>query len=307
MRPGDRKLAQRIEEGLLSFDKARRFLPGILNSTTRTVLIEQILESIRSVNYISVIGTRDISNRRADPNDDMFDPLKAAILHQRNGRIEEAFWLVFLFIHFGKHAKAGYRYVREVCGRLGAAGRWDWARTSADPSGFRAWLDAHQDELRSNGPGFGNHRKRESLDAYSAGGTGAVVESYVGWVGPPRTHQELMEDALVRAYGNPQRAFDDLYRSMVTITRFGRLARFDYLTMVGKLGLALIEPGSTYMSGATGPLKGARLLFGVRENPAKLDRWLGELDAQLNVGMQVIEDALCNWEKSPDEFKSFRG
>jgi hypothetical protein len=35
--------------------------------------------------------------------------------------------------------------------------------------------------------GFGNHRKYESLDADSPRGTGAVVESYVGWVNPPTT------------------------------------------------------------------------------------------------------------------------
>jgi len=51
---------------------------------------------------------------------------------------------------------------------------------------------------------------------------------------------------------------------MNDVERFGRTAKFDYLTMVGKLGLAAIEPGSTYMQGATGPLKGARLLFGGR-------------------------------------------
>jgi hypothetical protein len=48
---------------------------------------------------------------------------------------------------------------------------------------------------------------------------------------------------------------------MRAVASFGRTARFDYLTMVGKLGLAGIEPGSTYMQGATGPFTGACLLF----------------------------------------------
>lgn len=191
MRPGDRKLAQRLEEGLLSFDRENRSMPGIRNPLTLAVLIEQMMESIHRVAYVSVIRTRDISDRRANPNDDMFDPLKAAMLHQRNGRIEEAFWLVFLFVHFGKHARIGYRYAREVYDRQGAAGRWDWASASVDPSGFRAWLNTNQYELKNNGPGFGNHRRYQSLDAWAPKGTGSAVESYVRWVAPPRTHEGM--------------------------------------------------------------------------------------------------------------------
>jgi hypothetical protein len=94
---------------------------------------------------------------------------------------------------------------------------------------------------------------------------------------------------------------------MDAVASFGRTARFDYLTMVGKLGLAQIEPGSTYMQGSTGPLQGARLLFGEAASAAALDAWLVELDGVLDVGMQVLEDALCNWQKSPEKFIPFRG
>jgi hypothetical protein len=94
---------------------------------------------------------------------------------------------------------------------------------------------------------------------------------------------------------------------MHVVASFGRLARFDYLAMVGKLGLAQIEPGSTYLQGSNGPLEGARLLFGKAASAADLDAWLLELESELHVGMQVIEDALCNWQKSPAEFIPFRG
>ncbi len=93
---------------------------------------------------------------------------------------------------------------------------------------------------------------------------------------------------------------------MDMIVSFGRLARFDYLAMVGKLQLASIEPGSTYMAGATGPRCGAQLLFGIDAKPKDFDGWLLELDDVLHVGMQVLEDALCNWQKSPREFEPFR-
>lgn len=313
LRPRDLDLAKRLEAGLLSYAQDKRPLLGLRHSSRRKAFLEQLLESIHRVKYVSVIRARELSVRRADPNDELFDPLKAAILHERQGNIDEAFWLVFLFVHFGKHPRAGWRYAREVYGRLGDGLRWDWASTSADPSGFREWLAAHHDEIkRPRLPrGFGNHRKYQSLDAYSETGTGAAVESYVQWVHPPRTHTNLIENALQEAGGDPYQTFDVLYRSMQAVVSFGRTARFDYLTMVGKLGLAPIEPGSTYMQSATGPLKGARLLFGGHEkamlSPKDLDLWLKDLDAQLHVGMQVLEDALCNWQKSPAKFKPFRG
>jgi len=233
--------------------------------------------------------------------------LKAAILQQRRGNVEEAFWLVFLFVHFGKHVRGGWRYAREVYGRLGEGELWDWSSTSRNPAGFRTWLNAHQNQLKRPGAGFGNHRKYESLDAYSATGTGAVVESYIVWVGAPRSHQQLIAETLERTKGSPEATFEHLYESMRAVTRFGRLARFDYLAMLGKLGLAPISPGSPYLDGSSGPLRGAKLLFGREEQPATFNAWIAELGEHLGFGMQVLEDALCNWQKSPAQFVRFRG
>lgn len=309
MRPKDQSLAQRLEAGLLAYDQERPLI-GIRNPVTRSVFLEQLVESVHRVKYVAVIRRRTLSERSADPNDDFFDPIKAAIVHHQKGELDEAFWLVFLFVHFGKHARAGWRYIRDVYGRLGNGERWDWANTSTDLPGFRAWLHDHRSALKHNGTpgGFGNHRKYESLDAYSPNGTGSVVESYINWVG--RTHQERMDQACQHTAGDPRKAFDYLYHSM-EVKRFGRTARFDYLTMIGKLGLAPLEPGSTYMQGSTGPVTGARLLFGGEKeaalSAAELDSWLIELDTKLGVGMQVLEDALCNWQKSPTKFKRFRG
>jgi len=263
VRPRDRELAERLQAVLLSFGRDKRALPGIRDAARQAALLEQLVESIHRVRFVAAILERNLSELRAEPNSELFDPLKGAILQQRRGNIDEAFWLVFLFVHFGKHARAGWRYAREVYGRLGDAGRWDWATVSADPAAFRSWLHARRGELKREGVprGFGNHRKYESLDAYTPNGTGSVVETYVNWVGPPRSHQELFEQAYLQAGGDPRKAFDGLYNSMESVARFGRTARFDYLTMTAKLGLATIEPPSTYIQGSTGPVRGARLLF----------------------------------------------
>ena len=242
----------------------------------------------------------------------MFDPLLAAELHRRQGARDEAFWLVFLFVHFGKHRVGGWRYVRDVYGKLNGRDHWSWESTSRAPSDFRNWLAEHAEGIKRAGPGgFGNHRKYQSLDACKPQGTGAAVESYVLWVSPPRTHDRLVSTVLAEAKGDAAKGFDLLYESMSEVTSFGRTARFDYLCMLGKLGLAPIEPGSTYMVGSTGPYQGALLLFGQGRRGgmtrAEADGKLVALGARLGVGMQVIEDALCNWQKSPDVYVAFRG
>ena len=309
LRPGDRALACDIDGGLSVFHQSTHRLPGIQSGSNRGTFIEQMIESIRRVRYVSVIRHREIGGRRRDPNDELFDPLRAAIFFQQRGEIDEAFWMVFFFVHFGRHRRGGWRYARDVYGRLGnPSERWDWVKTSANPAKFRQWLHTHLYEIEDTPRpgGFGNHRKYQSLDAYTGRGTGAAFATYIQWVAPPRTHLELMNQAIESADQDPRKAFNELYRSMNTVASFGRTARFDYLTMVAKLGLANIQADSTYMHNSTGPLSGARLLFGVEAGPRELDRWLIELEAQLGVGMQVLEDALCNWQKSPRVFVPFR-
>lgn len=313
MRPKDRPRAEQLEQALLSYDRTERPLPGIQDPQMRWVLIEQLIDSLRRTRYIRLIGERALSPRRADPNDALFDPLKAAALHHRAGDNNEAFWLVFLMIHFGKHQSGGWRYLREVYGQLGGEARWDWRSTSNDVAGFRAWLGEHQRYIkRSDAPGgFGHHRKYESLDAASPIGTGAVIESYVDWVLSAGDHDSLITIALDANEHDPARTFHYLYQEMSMVRRFGRLARFSYLSLLANLGLAPIRPAIPYMEGATGPLKGAKLLFGTFQNDPKLagqlDSWLGELGSRLEVGMQVLEDALCNWQKSPYQFVKYQG
>ena len=304
--------AAQIAAALQKFSDSVCPLPGIRTPRKAEVLIEQILESLHRVAYVSRIRDRSLSPNRQDPHCDSFDPLKAAILYQDAGEVDDAFWMVFLFVHFGRNLRTGWRLARDVHGALGAQ-PWTWDRVSRDPKRFRQWLASNLMTLQGcDGVArhFGNHRKYQSLDPASDNGTGAAVDTYVAWVGPTRNHRTRIEESLSRCGADPRRTFDDLYRSLRAVRSFGRTARFDYLTMVGKLRLAPIEPGSTYMQGATGPLSGARLLFGdtrKRLTSAQLDAQLVRLGQHTGLGMQVLEDSLCNWQKSPSRLVRFRG
>jgi hypothetical protein len=308
-----RQLADRLADGFDAYEAAEGPLPGF-TPARRTNLIRQLAESSRLSMYVEHLRTISLSPQAADPSDIWwFNPIKAAIIRRREGEDDEAFWMIFLLTHFGKHRRAGWRYVREVYGALGSDEPWTWQRVSADVIGFRNWLDAHRRQLSdpSVSHGFGNHRKYESLAGWTGAGTGSVVASYVAWVGDPPEHRVPFDGATASAENDPQVAFDVLYKSMVAVCRFGRLARFDYLTMIGRIGLADIHAGKAYLEGSTGPLKGARQLFQRAGEPnltaAALEAKAAGLRAYLGVTFDVLEDALCNWQKSPTEFRRFRG
>jgi hypothetical protein len=263
-------------------------------------LIEQVIESERRRRFVQRLSTADLSPLRADPSSTLFDPLKAAAIHRQRGETDEAFWMVFLFVHFGRSRGGGWRYARDVYSRLGT-GRWDWPTVAGDAAGFRSWLTENLTAIKGNGPGgFGNHRKYERLAE-----TSEVVETYVSWVGPERSHGARFAHAGHSA--DPRLNFAQQYASMALIARFGRTARFDYLTTVGRLGLADLVPDRPHLDSATGPLAGARLLFGSAQPARELDQALVRLGDDLDLTMDVIEDGVCNWQKSPGQFRPFRG
>jgi hypothetical protein len=297
-----------LEAGLVSFARQNRQLLGLPDKAHRVSLVEQMVESLRRIEYVKLIDRKAHGAERADPTNQLFDPIIAASLARRAGNSEEACWLVFLAIHCGKNLRSGWRLARLLYGGLGT--RWTWARVSANPTELSQWIARHEAELRPDGRyAFGNHRKYETLRPSSARSTGHVVTSYVRWVQAHGDHAGLFRDAA--GVGNRQRAFDHLYQSMSQIMSFGRTAKFDYLTMLSKLGLADIEPGIPYMAGATGPVEGSQLLFTGQRNSElsvrELDTLVAQLGAHLKVGMQVMEDAICNWQKSPGRFRPFRG
>jgi hypothetical protein len=194
--------------------------------------------------------------------------------------------------------------LRDVYSGLGI-GRWTCARAFAQPNGFRTWLSANRAGI---GGAFGNHRKYETLDTDSKSSTAVVIESFVQSCSPSPSGYFA---ALTHSTGNdPKQIFDAAYKHL-RIARFGRLAKFDFLSLLGRMDLAPVKPGSAYLRGATGPLRGAQLLVDGDPSPGRsadeLDEILQRLDQVLDVGMQVLEDSICNWQKSPRKFVHFRG
>lgn len=309
MTPRDKARARSLADAMSQYQAARGALPGLASPAHLETLVAQFIDSLRRVEFAHYIRDARHDNARMDPASDMFDPLRAAVMQNRVGKTDEAWWLVFLATHFGKHSQDKWRLVRDVYGKLGQGGFWDWSTVTDDTPKFRKWLVSHQAILKGEDGvtrRFSNHRKYEGLK-----GTPAVIASYVAWIAPFKTHSRLVRELHKKVGQDPQAVFAELYNSMDSVHRFGRLGKFDFLAMLGKLGIAPIDPGSTFLKDATGPLAGARLLFG-GEQKAKLaardlEVQLEALGASLGLGAQVLEDALCNWQKSPATYIRFKG
>lgn len=303
------ELAKKLDQKLRDYRVNGKVLPGIPSTAEREALVAQMVDSVARIDFVKAIAERPISPKRLDPKEvEMFDPLRAAIQHMRDGNVDEAFWLVFLFVHCGKHATKGYGLLRMVYGAFKDQFVWSWQRFTQNPN-FAVWLGQHIDAIKQQRRDFpfGNHRKYESLEQLDV-----VLASYVAWIASNNSHQQFIAAAKAKVGDDPKILFDYLYKSMDAVQRFGRTAKFDYLTMLGKIGLVNIEPPSAYMVHGTGPVRGARLLFsGTIDNNAfskpKLDELSVDLEKTLGVGMQVIEDSLCNWQKNPAAYVQFRG
>ena len=305
--PPDQALADHLGDALQHYIDTVRDLPGLTSDTVRNTLIAQLIDSDRRRRYANRVRDSDPSPKVLHRPPSSFHPLFAAVRSARDGDFDEACWLVLLATHFGYTRKHQWALLGNFYCQLGGSQRWTWKNVVADTSAMRTWLDTHQTQLRRVGGPFGNHRKYESLSGSKPSGTGEALESYARWGGA--SHRNHFDRLAVS--DSPKESFAAAYASMNTVTRFGRIGRFDYLTMLGKLGIVDLLPDKLHLQGATGPLNGARLLcygsLGVAVSAADLEVSLQQLGDRLGMSYDVMEDALCNWQKSPRRFTSFRG
>jgi Alpha-glutamyl/putrescinyl thymine pyrophosphorylase clade 3 len=310
MHPKYRVLESELTAKLQTFSQNVMALPGIEPAGATETLAKQFVESRRKIDRMERLANKSFAVEITLPGS-TFDPERAAVFHKKAGNLEESWWLSFLSVHFGRHANDNWLLCSNIYGAFSGEPFWTWQRVSGNPVDFSKWLAQLDEESRAKAGRFGNHRKYESLTAGGSKGTGGTVISYVKWIKEFGGPEGLIKEAIRQSNGEPQRSFKFLYKSMKSVSRFGRLGKFDFLTLLGKLDLAPIAPDSTYMAQATGPKSGATLLFcgnkGGKVSNSELEDWVSDLDQYLKIGMQAMEDGLCNWQKSPSKFIPFRG
>lgn len=299
-----------ILAALAAYEADNGQLPGLTTAARRSTWVAQMISSLRRIEFIRLLNNQNIDPRRLDPNNVLFDPLKGAAFLGRKGQTDEAVWLTFVATHFGKHVTDGWKLASNVMGSFGHGPTWDFAAYSAQAVQFDAMLVANGASLKDKVASgrFSNHRQYQSKNPKTIS---TVFSSFHAWQCAQGGFTARVQ-AIHKTHGqNPTDVFDQLYRSLKPVFGFGRLGNFDFLTMLGKLNLAPIDAGSTYLVGATGPLGGAKLLFhnstAAAVSSSSLQKRVDEMDAYLGVGKQVLEDSLCNWQKSPDRYIYFKG
>lgn len=308
--------ASHLVTALQNFSRDEHSLNGLNSPACFDVFACQILDSIRRIRYMEMLTSRtDYMNPlRKEPNSELFDPLRAACLHLRENNYDEACWLVFLATHFGRSNKTGWILCRDIYSGLGTQ-TWTWEAITDDFAAFEQWFASISDELTAHSSlrQYGNHRKYETKKYHSRRSIPAVFRSYIGFIGATYSHEARFAEARSLA-ATPTALFELLYSGLNAVISFGRTARFDYLTMLRKTGLINAEPGHAFLNGATGPLQGSRLLFSNSRSAGDSLEVLNEKLTDLAeiipapyLKMQVIEDALCNWQKSPSHYVYFGG
>ena len=304
--PSKQSRRQAISSALKAVPKGKLPLLGLAGAAELYAFSMQIVASLRREDYFRLIQERGpISYSRADPSDPAFEAELGVVFFLQNNQFDEAAWLVFLMVYLAK-PEAGWQRLRAIYGKLGA-GVWDWATVSSNPASFEQWLAANWTCI----PGkFGNHRKYQSLNPVANYSMGPAVLHYVSWIQQSGGHQKHFA-TIVRGAGNDPNTIFDAFFHALPLKGFGRLGRFDWAAMLARYKFVPAEAGQAYFKGATGPAAGARLLFlgsrTARASDKQLEDWIDELDNSLHVGMEVLEDAICNWQKSPQNFIHFKG
>jgi hypothetical protein len=168
-----------IEATVTKFSAGMIPLMGVAGAAEGRAFAEQLVSSMRRVDYVRGLAARDVDARRNDASHPLFDPLMAAALAVKRGDVNEAWWLTFLATHFGKHIEDGWRLTRDFYGAFGTRPWWTWAEVSRHQAKLNAWLDGQWLPLLGDGipRRFSNHRKYESkAPAHMKGVLGSYIE-----------------------------------------------------------------------------------------------------------------------------------
>jgi alpha-glutamyl/putrescinyl thymine pyrophosphorylase-like protein len=274
-------------------------LPGLKTKESRERFVEKLVHSELKLRALSM---RKFSGS-ANPHKNDFHPLKAIVDLFEKGQRDEAVWLAFLNTHFG--GPDARKTVGLFYGKFGN-GRWDWATVCKNPDRIRLWMIAHP--KKTNRLRFANHRKYETNNPNNPVGTAAVIYAFREWVN--RNSRGLPYDALCLVANNsksPERGFDRTFLKL-DVTRFGRTAKFDFLCLLGNLRILDVSPPHCYLAGATGPKNGALLMVTGKKSgrvTAEVEATIRELQKHLGVQVEVMEDALCGWQKRPKSAPAF--
>jgi hypothetical protein len=250
-----------IEDKLLAFHCNEHPLPVIASPVDLGHIASLIAGAANELTGLTETAANSLTTAVTDPGNSNFDPLATAVWWFYRQEIEEACWLLFLCSYIGKHPKQNWNLLRTIYGGLYGGNVWTWKEVSAKSEAFQGWLLHHQTELGESGS-MGDAHKCVVFDYQKAMVAAKDIGNYISWVRHEGNHEQLLGNALVIGKKEPAAVFHYLYLSMNERVRIRKSIKFNYLCLIGAIGLASVEPGQPYLSDLLFSKKGARWLFG---------------------------------------------
>jgi hypothetical protein len=268
-----------------------------IDSAKLNILARQTYDSIRR---IRIYDTYKIKANDAVANQMSFSHTSNPfVLAQRKDlSFQERVWVVYLATYFGKSKNSG----------------WDlFKRASFKPDQSIIKFEQIKDDIDSyfkylssidffQGCTFSNHRKYTAKELNGSKGLFRSIDYFVKNIQIYCPEVEM--------------DFHDMFLLSIKIPNFGRLAGFDFTSSLAKLDLNVKEPTSMYADHSTGPLQALGLLLKLtgnntaivyqRELGSDLMSWFLTNSTIFMVG-QVLEDAICNWQKNTTRYIRYVG
>ncbi|WP_114751871.1 alpha-glutamyl/putrescinyl thymine pyrophosphorylase clade 3 protein [Pleomorphovibrio marinus] len=261
------------------------------------ILSRQTFDSIRRVQIYETYRLR--AQRAVQVKETFIHTSNPFVLAQRSDlSISNRTWIVYLATYFGKSNKSHW----ELFNR--ASFRQD--QTLIKIEEILAELDNYFNYLLSfeffEGCSFSNHRKYTAKKLTGYKGLFRSMEYFVNHINSYSPDNEI--------------EFHDMYLTSQKIPNFGRLGGFDFTSALVKCRLNVKEPMSMYANHSTGPLDGLKLLLKfTNNNTSKASQIQLSLDlmdwfinnSKIFMAGQVLEDAICNWQKNTSRYIRYTG
>jgi hypothetical protein len=261
------------------------------------ILAKQTFDSIRR---IQIYGTYKIRASQAVLDRKSFiHTSNPFVLAQRSDlNLQNRAWIIYLATYFGKSDKSKWTlFNRATFDQKKSIILFDEIVLDLDKyfkylSGFDFFDNAN----------YSNHRKFTPKNLKKDNGVFKSMEYFANNINQYSTSKEM--------------EFHEVYLLSQKIPNFGRLAGFDFTSSLVKCGFNIKEPKSMYADHSTGPLKGLELLLKLTNNDASkisqkklspnLVEWFSKNSNIFMIG-QVLEDAICNWQKDNRKYIRYIG
>lgn len=288
----------KIEEIEKLWNKAiKQVLGKQIDGNKLNILAKQTFDSIRR---IKIYETYKIKAQQAVKDGKPFiHTSNPFVLAQRTDlNLQNKVWVLYLATYFGKSSKSKWTlFNRATFKKDQSIIKLD--EINVDLNSYFKYLssfDFFQD------CDYSNHRKFTAKKLTGVKGLFRSIEYFVGNIAlySPKNEME----------------FHEMYLLAKKIPGFGRLAGFDFTSSLVKCGFNVNEPKSMYANHSTGPLKGLKLLLKLTDNNSSyssqkqlssdLMDWFSK-NSDIFMTGQVLEDAICNWQKNTRNYVRYVG